>query len=864
MAEALDLRWTVERDGVGTVDLRWPFGWSKGRNGLRSNGGFGSPNGADSKAVNGVEKETLRTELQHTRRDPGVVGHLARKKKAGKNSQKAYQSVVRHRKDAANKGHEHSSRPRSLNLAATLEALRNQIHHESGLPCSSLQRSISNGNHDQVDEISTHVLQMSAEAVVHQMFVDRKYFRKCGSSHQSRQFLDALEVLNLNSELLMKLLQDPNSLLAKRIQCLGDLQAEKEKRSPFPEVWPPECGTSYPRKFDRPIQTLDIHRQTIRKSFWRKVKYGYGCTWQGCESPQPSKRIVVLRPSLQSMQDSTDIVCRSSSLQSHHNLNKDKSSNPTSFLFRDFRRKVKHSQWRKQKEQHWISMDGSIHKLPCDCQGSDDVLTRTAKSSADAKRRSKRGKPRDVDSSTRSEVSDISGSDCRTLNLSTASCSKQRGFDIFLEAKRHLADRLKNAEKAGTLSGKQAPRTLGRILSSPEHDFLARRNAPRTLARILLSPEHDFLPTLSPRRDKGHATVSLRLQKDNKTSCPSPLRQNEYVPPYTDEGKPDGQLQIFHPNPTNLKKLHPETKANEIICSMSNDLNSNGHVVKIDDISGDVIDSEMCVEQHSLHVTNAERRANTTEDCPSKKQPLESLSDASSSNPSSIWNVEATDSTEDKEEHRSPVSILQPFFVDDISSPTSAITNPAESPLQPRHIDFEERSLTASPLYANVSSGTCMEEQKPISTYVRTVLQASRLNWEELLVKRLSSDQLLNPSLFDGVEMFHPDLLSDCIYEVLLEAYKGYFGCSPWLSTIRPEILRAPLEEKVVDEVMKEVYWYLRQPIMPRTLEHLVGNDMAKSGKWFDIRLDTEEIVIQIVEDVLQESIMETVLDTQI
>ncbi|KAK3005768.1 hypothetical protein RJ639_017580, partial [Escallonia herrerae] len=251
-------------------------------------------------------------------------------------------------------------------------------------------------------------------------------------------------------------------------------------------------------------------------------------------------------------------------------------------------------------------------------------------------------------------------------------------------------------------------------------------------------------------------------------------------------------------------------------------------------------------------------------DCPSKNQPLESLSDASSSNPSSIWNVEATDSTEDKEEHQSPVSILEPFFIDEISSPTSAITNPAESPMQPRHIDLEEHSFMPSPLYANVSLGTCMEDQKSISNYVRTVLQASRLNWEELLVKRLSSDQLLNPSLFDGVEMFHPGLLSDCIYEALLEAYNGYFGCPSWLFPIRPEILCVPQEEKVVDKVMKEVHWNLRPPIMPRTLEHLVGNDMAKSAKWFDIRLDTEEIAIQIAEDVLQESIMETILDTQI
>ncbi|KAK1352801.1 hypothetical protein POM88_052639 [Heracleum sosnowskyi] len=68
------------------------------------------------------------------------------------------------------------------------------------------------------------------------------------------------------------------------------------------------------------------------------------------------------------------------------------------------------------------------------------------------------------------------------------------------------------------------------------------------------------------------------------------------------------------------------------------------------------------------------------------------------------------------------------------------------------------------------------------------------------------------------------------------------------------------LGKDVVEEVIKEVQWYFVPSILPRKLEHIVGKDMEKPQFWSGTRRYTEDIVIRIVDDVLDESIIETIL----
>lgn len=165
--------------------------------------------------------------------------------------------------------------------------------------------------------------------------------------------------------------------------------------------------------------------------------------------------------------------------------------------------------------------------------------------------------------------------------------------------------------------------------------------------------------------------------------------------------------------------------------------------------------------------------------------------------------------------------------------------------MQPLHIDFEEDSDIIDPIDSKINLDTC----------IRTVLQASGLNWDELSKKSRSSGQLPNPSLFDEHNLF-----SDFIKDVLLELNQRNLECHPWTSFIRPDIQAFSLLRKnVIEDIMKEVHRYLVPSAMPRTLEHLIEKDMEKSVSWSGRRLDAEEIVIQIVDYMLVESIMQTI-----
>lgn len=117
-----------------------------------------------------------------------------------------------------------------------------------------------------------------------------KLIEKDGEMHKSRQLMDALQILDSNSELFRKLLQDPNSLFMKQIRNARDLQLEKEPTKCLHENKLPECGIgAIPRKCQKPVHAMD-------KSFLERIKSQYGCPSTDIEMPCASDSIVVLKP----------------------------------------------------------------------------------------------------------------------------------------------------------------------------------------------------------------------------------------------------------------------------------------------------------------------------------------------------------------------------------------------------------------------------------------------------------------------------------------------------------------------------------------------------------------------------------------
>ncbi|CAN8286213.1 unnamed protein product [Cochlearia groenlandica] len=215
------------------------------------------------------------------------------------------------------------------------------------------------------------------------------------------------------------------------------------------------------------------------------------------------------------------------------------------------------------------------------------------------------------------------------------------------------------------------------------------------------------------------------------------------------------------------------------------------------------------------------------------------------------------------QEKLSPVSVLDPFFTDDDITPNISkfsMTNSAERRLQPLCIRFDEIDFPRHDKDNDVK--TTMDDDKEVTLeYIQSVVESSELNWEELLVRSFYSEKLLEQALMEDID-FCPNklcadkkLLFDCINEVLMELC----GHGPWISLVKPAIRFCPEMENVVELVQEEVYWHLLPLPSPHTLDQIARKDLARKGRWMDLRFEIGFIGSEVGEIVLGELLEEVI-----
>ncbi|XP_039020887.1 protein TRM32-like [Hibiscus syriacus] len=157
-----------------------------------------------------------------------------------------------------------------------------------------------------------------------------------------------------------------------------------------------------------------------------------------------------------------------------------------------------------------------------------------------------------------------------------------------------------------------------------------------------------------------------------------------------------------------------------------------------------------------------------------------------------------------------------------------------------------------------------MDDKESIFENIKAVLVASSFNWDELYIRSLSSGVLINPLLLDEVEYLpnqlcqDQTLLFDCINEVLVEFCEHYFG-SPGISFVKPNIRSLPNMNNTIQEVTKGVYEHLLTVPVPCTLDLIIRKDLAKSGTWMDLQLDTGCISVEIGEAIFEDLVGDTI-----
>ncbi|XP_042511065.1 uncharacterized protein LOC122086365 [Macadamia integrifolia] len=793
-----------------------------------------------------------------------------------------------------------------INLVAVMEEFCNQFHdtqeahlqHENVGKFSDVQGSTSLVKHTHLDKLNMQTsipekLSEATEAFLNQKFIEAEQQNR---GHQAKLFMDALEMLNSNKELFLKFLQDPNSPLVKHIEDLQDAQAVAGRTKLSPEE---KMGNS--RECEELISEKKLQKQNVHAFFRRKIKSQKIKPSKGSDSPQALNNKVLLKPGPKDKQNSAT--------ETSPNLRTEEPrvKNNSHFFFTEIGKKLKHVMGESRKEQRWPPILRRVPSKHPESEASkeknEDVtergspresnfhIGRITDPSINVEGRGKLSQSKDLEPSQLKDHEPIIGYevaptsvDGQNITMKSVENFKQSESHIYIEAVKHLSDIVSTRKEDINLSSGQIPKTLGRILSLPEYNVS---------------------PIFSPGRDKEHGSVTAemrvqphdnvqlisenvwQLKEDNGSGNLIPLRQNIHSPPCNIDHKADRKLQVPDSNSNISQQLSPDRKIQESICSAKEfspeaDINA----VEITNIEHpeEYIPLEICPEPDCITAFDTTNRSidttktfeeEETSECLRLDSPEENQSSSSASGPSSpssviIQKFVDREGITDKPEQPSPVSVLEPFIIEDATSPGSFISQPVEPPIQPLQIHLGEYDssalLSASPdpeIYVS-----CVGDKKFTFDFVKAVLRISGFSsWDEFMGRSQYTDQLLAPSLFDEVEALSDQLCSDpkelfdCINEVLVEVYERYFACSPWVSFGKPNIRPVPVGKNLIREVWEGIDCQLLPQNQPLALDQILEKDMAKAGKWMDLRFDFELISNEMGDIILEELTAETIYE---
>ncbi|XP_022939673.1 uncharacterized protein LOC111445482 isoform X3 [Cucurbita moschata] len=815
------------------------------------------------------EQDAKRIEREHS-------GHLKMNDpKKVKKSQKKSRDIDADSFNAAEYLKEQSVN--NLPVDVMLKEIYSQIHRKN---TSDLKFDPNDKADIQSNEFLADLEQKMVDALKEyfgQKFNIGKDFTKIQKVQHSREIMDALQIPHSDDKLVHELAQNPNSVLLKYIRNLHNLSIEKDvepKSHEFSEV----------------SQSEEIVDHKQRLFFRRKVKNPVRNVSKGNENSDASSKIVILKPGPKGLVNSEADNIHPSVQNSTANdktkvLNERVGSN---FFLSGIKRKFRYAMG---KDHHEHSAYGS-DRFSCDHHSTKEseegvhkedsarnstskdhfFIERISRPSTDSKRREKAGKLKSL------EINH---------DLGNVYNGRRCSSNIYVEAKKHLSEMLSSGDESVDFLRGHVPKTLGRILSLPEYSFSP-----------ISSPKMDC--KLSPVTSEKRVSAGSRLLNVNEIT-PSLKGENDDTPisvqPPTDDNhdmKSDIVDQSIREeavsSSTNGKISEGDIeilKVNEIaVHEESNVLDapsgSSEYSLLREDRNGEMAD-DACDERTVSYVPSdtiasspiREGHDNDTRDMGDDKPSMSlsqdsseenqlspSRSASSSSSPTQGKAVGDLDGVSDVPERPSPVSVLEPLFVDDNLSPLHAMALPAGLRVQPMHIEFEERE-PAETDKANVTK-SLKEDKEVVFDYVKAVLLASGLSWNQICGKWLSSEQLLYLLLLDEIELSpnqlcsNQQLLFDCINEVLADFCQSY---PPWFSFVQP-----CLRSEYLLEICEGVYWHLLPMPQPLTLDHLVRKDMGRTRTWMNLHSDAETIGTEtcqaIFEDLLDDTVFSCVFDS--
>ncbi|CAI9769558.1 unnamed protein product [Fraxinus pennsylvanica] len=720
--------------------------------------------------------------------------------------------------------------------------VKHDLHNDLDMP-SGLEFSI----------VEAKLVEATKVFIEHRLSNDKHYGEE-GKINCSKELMDALQTLSSNKALFLKLLQDPNSALVKQIQKLEDAQLKKV------QILGSLAGSNLSEGKLNSSKSDDLVNGRHRKFFRSRRKFLESYPLGGNKNCQASSKIVILKPASVVLQNlHTDVD------QSNYTMdNKVRDERSTSqFSFTEIRRKLRHA---VGKEKQGISPDGLILKLSSRHQNGNESSGREnvywSSPNRDHFYTERFGKS--FTGCKRSEHVGKSKDHCSVMMNETSQNPGKGVSNIYVEAKKHLSEMLNNGDNHAEPVSWHLHKSLGRILSLPEYND-SPCCSPRKYnddiiitAQTRLSPlgiindtnhlvqeNHDGPP--SPSRSQPHSSSDNPREKVPSLNKITPCEDNEdysgesqcYIDGVVNAEVPSSSSRfVVIEDKTDLR--HEEEETSTIISSVSTIISiagesQNGSIDEVDDGAN----SFQCLESDSI---GRDSLFLSPTFCP--------------------LDVENPENIIDKIDGPSPISVLEPLFAENDISPLSTMPRQDEKEIQPQQIHFEEQSSASD---QGICLITSIEDKESAYEYVEAVLFGSGLNWDDYLLRWLSLYKILDPLLFDEVELFPSQschdqkLLFDCTNQVLEEMCESYFGCFTGISLINQNIRPVPKRMDLIQEVWKRVEGYLFQRFPPHSVVQFIKKDMA-SGKWMNIRVDIEHIGIEMEETIFDELVDDTIL----
>lgn len=752
---------------------------------------------------------------------------------------------------------EHSSQqlsnketPYNLDLEVMLEELCH-LNQKS----SSCEHDWHESRSNQVYSLVQEELGAAVKVFMSQRFSDNGHLGEDRHILHSKEFIDALEILGVNKELFSEHLHDPNSLLAKHIQRIenGNLTKDQHTNPLF------ESNLLYqePTKPSSEKLSERKHHSFFRRR--RRSKSLDSNSLKDNDKCQPSSTIVILKPGSTALQNSgrngsqfslSEIKKRLKHVMSieWHGVSRS-SKSP-----REFKNLKNHEKGVVEGNSGWSSPNRNHF-----------FTERFAKSHLGMKKDDKIDRPQG------SETIAVNGLDGNP---------KQGIPKIYNEAKKHLSEMLSNGEEKEVSESKQLPKTLAKILSLPEYSSTTRAspgnngNHNLVTAQVKCSPPGEFgisqetMPcTIQDNHASEHLPPKRCLESDSCISCEEPdvkVLSGIFAPhklgEHSYDKRVEGAMSSTHDDEireelleivTTESNLRENIQVEDVSCTTSS-LHVTREIEILD--APEILDEEIL---DAAEIPDEEKSPRILTLNPIINDVLVHSPPVSPTSPTT--KIESFDNCIDRADRPSPVSILEPLDSDDDISPARSKLLPVKETIEPLHICFDE--WDSSDVHQTVHIRTCMEDEESAFEYVEAVLLGSGLNWDEYLLRWLLSDQILHPSLFDEVELFSSrshdqKLLFDCTDNVLKETCERYFTRSLVKQGIHP----VPNGMKLINEVWEGVEMKILQPPASHSLEQLVRKDMPKSEKWMDLYFETDHIVIELENFIIDQMVDELIL----